>query len=60
MIIRAATRGSALALWQTTRIATLVEQANPGVVVEPVVVSTSGDRDKTTPLHEIGGICVFF
>ena len=59
MIIRAATRGSALALWQTTRIATLVEQANPGVVVEPVVVSTTGDRDKTTPLHEIGGKGVF-
>ena len=28
-------------------------------MVDPLVVSTAGDRDKTTPLHEIGGKGVF-
>lgn len=58
MKIRAATRGSALALWQTNHISELLSAAI-GVEVEPVVVSTAGDRDKTTPLHEIGGKGVF-
>lgn len=55
--IRAATRGSALALWQANYVAELL--AAGGVEVEPVIVSTAGDRDKTTPLHEIGGKGVF-
>jgi len=58
MTIRAATRGSALARWQTAHVAALVAAAH-GSTVEPVVVSTAGDRDKTTPLHEIGGKGVF-
>lgn len=58
MAIRAATRGSALALWQANHVASLVAEAN-GSVVEPLVVSTAGDRDKTTPLHQIGGKGVF-
>lgn len=57
MHVRAATRGSALALWQTSHVATLLE--SHGVTVEPVVVSTGGDRDKTTPLSQIGGKGVF-
>lgn len=59
MIIRAATRGSALALWQTNRVAELVERADVGISVVPLIVSTSGDRDTTTPIHEIGGKGVF-
>lgn len=58
MTIRAATRGSALARWQADHIAELVGNAG-GQVVDPVIVSTAGDRDKTTPLHEIGGKGVF-
>lgn len=56
--IRAATRGSALALWQAEYIAQRVAETS-GADVEPVIVSTAGDRDKTTPLHEIGGKGVF-
>jgi hydroxymethylbilane synthase len=57
-MIRAATRGSALARWQTEHVASLLFESIPADV-EPVVVSTAGDRDKTTPLHEIGGKGVF-
>lgn len=57
-MIRAATRGSALARWQTEHVSSLL--ASVGVHdVEPLIVSTAGDRDKTTPLHEIGGKGVF-
>lgn len=58
MRIRAATRGSVLARWQTDHVTDLVAAAGTGVV-EPLVVSTAGDRDKVTPLHEIGGKGVF-
>lgn len=57
-MIRAATRGSALARWQAEHIAILVSAAG-GPPVTPLIVSTAGDRDKTTPLHEIGGKGVF-
>lgn len=59
MIIRAATRSSPLALWQTEHIATLIAAEWPHVVVEPVIVSTTGDRDQTTPIHAMGGKGVF-
>ncbi len=57
--MRIATRGSDLALWQAHHVQALL--LNAGVVddVEIVVVSTSGDRDKTTPLHQIGGKGIF-
>ena len=58
MKIRAATRGSALALWQTNYVAELLSAVSSDSI-EPLVVSTAGDRDKTTPLHEIGGKGVF-
>lgn len=54
MTPRAATRGSALALWQTRHVASLL-----GSPVEEVVVSTIGDRDTTTPIHSMGGKGVF-
>jgi hydroxymethylbilane synthase len=57
-MIRAATRGSALARWQTDHVTRLMSEASSGIV-DPLVVSTAGDRDKTTPLHEIGGKGVF-
>lgn len=57
-MIRAATRGSALALWQTDHVTQLMSATSAGMV-ERLVVSTAGDRDKTTPLHEIGGKGVF-
>jgi hydroxymethylbilane synthase len=57
-VLRAATRGSELALWQTHHIGALVRAA-PEFVVEPVVVSTAGDRDQDRPLWEMGGKGVF-
>jgi hydroxymethylbilane synthase len=55
--LRAATRGSDLARWQTQHVGGLLA-ANGGGVHE-VIVSTLGDRDKSTPLHAIGGKGVF-
>ncbi len=52
--IRIATRGSALARWQAERVATQL-----GGATELVVVSTRGDRDRTSAIHAIGGTGVF-
>jgi hydroxymethylbilane synthase len=52
--IRVATRGSALARWQAERVV-----ARLGVPAELVIVSTTGDRDRTSALHAIGGTGVF-
>lgn len=57
MHLRAATRGSALALWQTRYVAELLEPH--GISVEEVVVSTTGDRQPDTPIHSMGGKGVF-
>jgi hydroxymethylbilane synthase len=54
MAIRIATRGSALALWQAEHVARLLERAT-----ELVVVQTSGDRDLSRPIWEMGGKGVF-
>jgi len=52
--IRVATRGSALARWQAERVI-----ARLGVPAELIIVSTTGDRDRTSALHAIGGTGVF-
>lgn len=52
--LRAATRGSPLALWQTRHVAALL-----GRPVEEVVVSTVGDRQTDVPIHTMGGKGVF-
>lgn len=57
-MIRAATRGSALARWQADHVAALLGHNEAGPA-EALIVSTAGDRDKVTPLHEIGGKGVF-
>lgn len=57
--IRIATRASNLALWQAHHIAALIRQAAPGVAVELVHVSTSGDRDQTERLRDMGSLGVF-
>jgi hydroxymethylbilane synthase len=55
MRLRAATRGSPLALWQVEHVASLLAD----VEVEPVVVQTEGDRRSEAPLWELGGKGVF-
>jgi hydroxymethylbilane synthase len=57
--VRLATRGSPLALRQTELVSELLRQAHPGLVVEPLVVRTRGDRDTSAPLDQIGGQGVF-
>ena len=50
---RAATRGSALARWQTERVLARLGPA------ELVVVTTTGDRRADEPIHALGGQGVF-
>jgi len=57
--MRIATRGSELALWQAHHVQAALINAGVCDDVEIVIVSTSGDRDKTTPLHQIGGKGIF-
>jgi hydroxymethylbilane synthase len=56
---RVATRASALARWQADHVAALLRAREPGLDVELVPVSTSGDRQAEVPLAEIGGKGVF-
>jgi hydroxymethylbilane synthase len=51
---RAATRGSALARWQTERVLARLDGA-----AELVVVTTTGDRRADEPIHTLGGQGVF-
>src|SRR4051794_39958708 len=57
-MLRAATRGSALARWQTDHVARLLG-ADVDVGVEAVIVETAGDRARDIPIHEMGGRGVF-
>ncbi len=56
-VIRLATRGSPLALWQARRVARLLEAL--GVEASLITVETEGDRRTDTPLQSIGGQGVF-
>lgn len=57
--VRIATRASNLALWQTRHVAGLLRAAAPGIAIEFVEVSTTGDVDRTQPLAAMGGVGVF-
>jgi len=58
-VLRIATRGSNLALWQANFVAELLRSRNAGLEVELVRVSTTGDQIKATPLSQFGGVGVF-
>ena len=58
LVLRAATRASALARCQTGIVAGLLAEAG-GVVTDSVAVSTTGDRRTDTPIHAMGGKGVF-
>ncbi|MGA0863210.1 MAG: hydroxymethylbilane synthase [Ilumatobacteraceae bacterium] len=58
-VLRIATRSSAQARTQAAALAEAVVAAHPGVEIEWVWVDTTGDRDATTPLHQMGGQGVF-
>lgn len=57
--LRAATRGSPLARWQADHVAALLDAVHADLEHEAVVVTTTGDRDHSRPLAEIGGKGVF-
>jgi len=57
--LRLATRGSPLALWQAGHVAALLAAAHPGLKVELVTVTTTGDRRSDLPVWEMGGRGVF-
>ena len=59
MHIRAATRGSSLAVWQAERVASLLRAIDPSLEVELVLVDTQADRRLDVPIHELGGKGVF-
>ena len=58
-VIRIASRASQLALWQARHVTDLIQTAQPGVTVEIVEVSTTGDRDRFSALSQMGGQGVF-
>ena len=59
MKLRAATRSSALARWQSEYIAALLRASDPSITVEMVLVETTGDRYRSAPIHELGGQGIF-
>jgi hydroxymethylbilane synthase len=58
-VVRIATRGSDLALWQSRWVADRLREHHPGLIVELVEIRTRGDRDRNTPLATIGGQGIF-
>ena len=57
--LRIATRESALALWQANHVKALLEAAQEGLRCEIVGMTTEGDRNKVSPLSQMGGKGVF-
>ena len=52
--ISVGTRGSDLALAQTGLVISSLQDANPGMTFERVIISTRGDRDQSSPLARVG------
>jgi hydroxymethylbilane synthase len=59
MRLRIGSRGSDLARWQSDHVAALLRDAVPGLAVEIIIISTTGDRVLDTPLAKIGGKGLF-
>jgi hydroxymethylbilane synthase len=53
-VVRIASRGSQLALWQTRAVEEAIRAASPGVEVEIRVIKTTGDNVQDVPLAKIG------
>ena len=59
MLVRLGSRGSRLALTQAELAAEALRQANRGLDVALVPITTTGDRDRSKPFGEIGARGVF-
>jgi hydroxymethylbilane synthase len=57
--LRLGTRGSDLARWQADHVAGLLRRARPGLIIETIVITTTGDRVLDSPLAKIGGKGLF-
>lgn len=58
-VLKLGTRGSELALTQSQWVADRLMEAHPSLVVELVVIKTSGDRDQNSALNQFGGKGIF-
>ncbi len=58
-IIRIGTRGSLLALKQSGDVRDALEKAWPGLIVELVIIKTTGDKILDVPLAKVGGKGLF-
>ena len=54
-VLRIATRKSQLALWQANHVSQIIAKAHPGLSIELLPMSTSGDRQQDTSLAQHGG-----
>ncbi len=57
--LRLGTRGSPLALWQADRVQNDLRKIYPDHSVEVVILKTTGDKNQTSPLAEIGTSALF-
>ena len=58
-VLRIASRGSDLALWQAEHVAGRLRATSPGLEVGITIISTTGDRILDAPLSKIGGKGLF-
>jgi hydroxymethylbilane synthase len=59
MRLRIVTRGSKLAMWQTSFVAAELHRLHPDLEIEAVEIRTRGDRITDRPLPEVGGKGLF-
>jgi hydroxymethylbilane synthase len=53
------TRGSALAQWQTNYVLAALKRVAPDLEIETHIIKTTGDKDQTRSLADLGGLGVF-
>lgn len=58
-VLRIASRNSPLAMWQANFVKTSLQQAHPGLEVEILGFTTTGDRMLHSPLARLGGKGLF-
>jgi len=58
-LLKIGTRGSNLALWQAKHVKQKLEESNPDIQIELVIIKTEGDKKLDIPLSEIGGKGLF-
>src|SRR5215475_13985735 len=58
-IVRLGTRGSALALWQVNWVKAEIEHRHRDLLVDLILIKTTGDKIVDVPLAKIGGKGLF-